>query len=350
MKYKLNNLEYKKFPQDFSKNTQKELLQYAVGPLLYIPATHEKLLEAILKTREASICIDLEDAIGDNTVQQAELNILSCLQQLKTMIASGEITLQELPLIFTRIRSSQQLKDFGTKLGKPLLNLVTGFNLPKFDTSCAQDYLTAFHEVQHLSQENLYFMPIFETEAIMNKKGRIEELEALYQTLKPVQHYILNIRVGATDFSNLFGIRRTISQTIHMVQVIEDCLGDIINIFGKDYVCSAPVWEYFGSNDSDFKETPAWLTGLKNEIVLDQLNGFIGKTCIHPSQLHAVLESLVISEEDYEDALKILGMDETLVGVTKGHLGNKMNEVKTHIKWAKKMINLATIYGVRKSN
>ena len=43
MKYKMNNLEYKKSPQDFSKNTQKELLQYAVGPLLYIPATHEKI-------------------------------------------------------------------------------------------------------------------------------------------------------------------------------------------------------------------------------------------------------------------------------------------------------------------
>ena len=78
--------------------------------------------------------------------------------------------------------------------------------------------------------------------------------------------------------------------------------------------------------------------------------GLLEKTCIHPSQLQAVLESLVISEENYEDALKILGMDETLVGVTKGHMGNKMNEVKTHIKWAKKMINLATIYGVRKSN
>ena len=350
MKYKLNNLEYKKFPQDFSKNTQKELLQYAVGPLLYIPATHEKLLEAILKTREASICIDLEDAIGDNTVQQAELNILSCLQKLKAMLTSGEITLQELPLIFIRIRSSQQLKDFGTKLGKPLLNLLTGFNLPKFDTSCAQDYLTAFQEVNQLGQENLYFMPILETESIMNKNGRIEELEALYRSLEPFQDHILNIRVGATDFSNLFGIRRTISQTIHMVQVIEDCLGDIINIFGKDYICSAPVWEYFGSNESNLKETPAWLTGLKNEIELDKLNGFIGKTCIHPSQLQAVLESLVINEEDYEDALKILGMDETLIGVAKGHMGNKMNEVKTHIKWAKKIIKLATIYGVRKSN
>ena len=84
MKYKLNNLEYKKSPQDFSKNTQKELLQYAVGPLLYIPATHEKLLEAILKTKEASICIDLEDAIGDNTVQQAELNILSFFAKIKS--------------------------------------------------------------------------------------------------------------------------------------------------------------------------------------------------------------------------------------------------------------------------
>ena len=39
-------------------------------------------------------------------------------------------------------------------------------------------------------------------------------------------------------------------------------------------------------------------------------------------------------------------MSNGLIGVTKGYNNNKMNEVATHSKWAKKIINLSEIYGV----
>ena len=37
-----------------------------------------------------------------------------------------------------------------------------------------------------------------------------------------------------------------------------------------------------------------------------------------------------------------------LIGVTKGSAGNKMNEVKTHSNWARKILAIASVYGVKK--
>ena len=43
---------------------------------------------------------------------------------------------------------------------------------------------------------------------------------------------------------------------------------------------SGPVWEYFGEDLQG-----AWAEGLRQELALDRLNGFIGKTAVHPAQL-----------------------------------------------------------------
>lgn len=90
----------------------------------------------------------------------------------------------------------------------------------------------------------------------------------------------MNIRVGGNDFSNLYGLRRNEHQNIYEIGVIRDILANIINVFADTYVVSGPVWEYFKKGSDT-----AWEKGLRKEIELDLLNGFIGKTCIHPSQL-----------------------------------------------------------------
>ena len=81
--------------------------------------------------------------------------------------------------------------------------------------------------------------------------------------------------------------------------------------------------------------------------VFHRINGFIGKTAIHPSQLPIIYESLKVSRADYEDAMKILGWDKGPLGVAKSEGGNRMNEVKVHGKWAKKISILADIYGIK---
>ena len=92
-----------------------------------------------------------------------------------------------------------------------------------------------------------------------------------------------------------------------------------------------------------------WSIGLENELFYDRLNGIIGKTAIHPSQLPYIQQSLIVSESDYSNALQILSMSsQSFVGVKKGTNGNQMNESKTHINWAKKVLALAGIYGIKK--
>ena len=41
-------------------------------------------------------------------------------------------------------------------------------------------------------------------------------------------------------------------------------------------------------------------------------------------------------------------MNKGLIGVAKSSSNNKMNEVKTHSNWAKKIIGLSEVYGVKK--
>ena len=105
--------------------------------------------------------------------------------------------------------------------------------------------------------------------------------------MESVQNFILNIRVGVNDLSNIYGLRCDINHTIYDIGVVRKILVDILAVFAKDYVVAGSVWNYFG----DEKNT-AWADGLKNELALDRLNGFIGKSAIHPSQLPYIFDSL----------------------------------------------------------
>ena len=85
------------------------------------------------------------------------------------------------------------------------------------------------------------------------------------------------------------------------------------------------------------------IDGLMRELVLDQANGFMGKTCIHPSHLNYINGMLAVIEDEYNDAIQILN---TSGGVIKGSKG--MNEVGPHRRWAEKIVMRARAYGVIK--
>lgn len=332
---------------EFNKESSREVLQYAIGGMLYMPATRTKIVQDIIEQKNPdikSICLDLEDSIGDDTVEEALIMLRSTLSKLHTAIEEKTLSINALPLIFIRVRNPEQLKTLKGTLSQVQLNVLTGFNFPKFDSSNAAEYIRAFNELQHKSLTKLYFNPILESKNIMYKQNRLEELAYIQRKLSGFSDHILNIRVGATDFCNIFGIRRKMDQTIYDINVVADCFADIVNFFGKNYVIAGPVWEYFNSQGED----GLWKTGLEKELAFDKLNGFFGKTSIHPVQLPVITESNIIDEEDYNDAMSIMGMGTGLIGVTKSSAGNKMNEVKTHSNWARKILAIASVYGVKK--
>ena len=119
-----------------------------------------------------------------------------------------------------------------------------------------------------------------------------------------------------------------------------DILIDIVTTFGDRYVVSGPVWEYYSGE--------GWDTGLRRELEMDLLNGFIGKTVIHPNQIPVVNEMLRVSVRDYADARAVLNWDAgsgRLVAASAG--ADRMNEYNTHFNWARKIVLRAERYGTR---
>ena len=188
-------------------------------------------------------------------------------------------------------------------------------------------------------------MPILESRMIAEIGSRVRTLTVLKEVIDSMREYVLNVRVGGNDFCNLYGLRRSVRQTIYDIGVVRDILVDILNVFSVDYIVSGPVWEYFG-NDPDGD----WAKGLRSELALDRLNGFVGKTVIHPSQIPLVAESLKVSRSDFDDAEHILHWEDTTLGVAKSADGSRMSEVNCLGRWADRVSALGRIYGIREDS
>ncbi len=312
-----------------------ELLPYKLGGLLYAPAIYSGAAKKIISgeipcLKSAALC--LEDAIRDEALPDAERELKAALYEI------GNSGKSDLPLIFVRIRTPRHLRHIHELLGKEE-SVLTGYILPKFDMSNANEYselITRFRG----ENKRLYIMPILESRMIALSSKRAEVLCEIKAALDDIRPAVLNVRVGGNDLSNLYGLRRPVDRTIYDLGVVRDILIDIINVFGEEYVVSGAVWEYFGGGGE-------WEKGLRRELMLDRLNGFIGKTAVHPSQLPVIYDCMRVSRSDYEDAKKILSWDDDRRGVGKSADGSRMNEVKCHGKWAEKVLKLAKVYGIK---
>lgn len=315
----------------------EEELPYSVGALLYCPATNERLAEHVAQGafgKPYSLALCLEDSIGDTAVEQAEAQTAETLRLLKQYREEGAFYL---PKIFIRVREPEQI---GRLLAAIDASLVTGFVLPKFCERNAEAYLRQMEEGEASLGRRLYAMPILESRELTDLRRRRKELFRVKDYLDGAGEQILNIRVGGNDLCNVFGIRRHWRDTIYDMGPVADILKDIVAVFSRDYVVSGPVWEYFSGE--------GWQEGLRRELRLDRLNGFVGKTVIHPNQIAVVNESLMVDAADRDDAERILGWGEGEgLMVEKNASSQRMTEVKTHGRWAKRTAILARIYGVR---
>ena len=358
MRHQKHNPGFKfvKEPIEFDKYTDLETLRFCLGATLYMPATKD-FSESIINNRFpglTTMVMCFEDAIAEEDVPAAEQNALVVLEKLNRAIEAGELDRKDLPLIFFRTRNLEQFHHFGEMLKAEFTPLITGFNFPKFNSADGAEHFAYLAELNERFDDILYGMPILEGVEIAYKETRIDELVKVRRILEDYIGLVLNVRVGATDFSSCFSVRRGIDYTIY----------DILNTFSRnnDFVLSGPVWEYFAVNKSmKFSEVNVSeksllarnpiindaVDGLLREIVLDRANGFVGKTIIHPSHLNYVNSMLAVVEEEYNDAMQILGAGG---GVVKGEgaRSNKMNEIRPHTSWAKKIVARATVYGVIK--
>jgi citrate lyase beta subunit len=359
-------------PEVLHRASDPGLLAVALGATLYSPATRSALAQGIRKQARSgclSTVICLEDAVPDDQVAAAEENLLAALVELAAVDDPGE-----LPLIFIRCRTPEQLLDVGRRAGAAL-GVVYGFVLPKFENETGRG--RAFLEALQLLNEDsgrtqdpdaqaLRAMPIIEDPVTTHLQSRVRVLTDNLALISEFRELVLCVRLGATDMSSAFGLRRSRDLTIYNVKVVANIIGDVVNIFGRPedgWVISGPVWEHFVNTERvlrpQLRSTPFEavnegelrqrilmenLDGLIREIELDQANGLLGKTVIHPSHVPVVHSMCVVSHEEYLDALDIAG--NVGGGVKASSYGNKMNELKPHRPWAERTLLRARAFGV----
>lgn len=343
-------------PQPFDRTTPRERLAYALGATLYIPATRADLAGTV-RRRQAdgvlSMVIDLEDAVADHA---AHLAVDRTVAALATLAAESA----PLPLLFVRPRTTADTVRLLDALG-PGIEALTGVVLPKFSAESGTTALAA------AAERGLYAMPVLETPEIVYRESRDAELGGITEVLSRHRESVLAVRIGATDMSALFGIRRDRDLTIYDVHVVAETISAVINRLsrsnGTGFVVTGPVWEYFADHERMFRPllraTPFErshaarfreqlvgrdLDGLLRETALDRANGLHGKTVIHPSHVAAVHALSSVTHEEHQDALDIMAGDTG--GVEASSYRNKMNEKKPHRNWARRTLISADLFGV----
>ena len=350
-------------PENFNKYTEHGLLRYCLGATMYMPGFKDFLQPILTKKYPGltSMVMCFEDACKEELVPDAENNVLNILNELDNEVNNGTIGFDDIPLIIVRVRNLQQFQNFAEKLTKRQVHFLTAFNFPKFTKTNGEDYFAYLKILNHKFGEVIYGMPILESKEMAYRETRDAELMGVKSILDRYKELVLNVRVGGTDWSSVFGVRRGINYTIYDIMTVTDCLKDVLNVFSRnnDYSVSGPVWEYFrAKKDMKFGNMPKSINtslfkqktlvndaidGLLRELLLDKANGFIGKTIIHPTHIPYVNGMLAVTKEVYEDSLQIMN---TSGGVVKSVGGNKMNEIGPHRCWAEKILMRAKAYGV----
>ncbi|MFF4540744.1 HpcH/HpaI aldolase/citrate lyase family protein [Streptomyces aureus] len=357
-------------PGVFTSDSPARVLAAALGATLYSPATRPTLADDIIKqtTRGVvSMVLCLEDSIDDAEVTGAEENLVRQFTDLASRPEAGE-----LPLLFVRVRFPEQIPDLVRRIG-PAVRLLSGFVMPKFTEERGTPFLEALATAEADSGRRLFAMPVLESPELLYRESRVETLEGIFRAVDKYRDRVLALRLGVTDFCSSYGLRRAPDMTAYDVQVVASVIADVVNMLGRadgsGFTVTGPVWEYFRVPERMFKpqlrRSPFLegqadelrerllehaMDGLLREIALDQANGLMGKTCIHPSHVPPVHALSVVSHEEFSDAQDILRPERGGGGVLRSAYTNKMNEVKPHRAWAERTLLRAEVFGVARED
>ncbi|MEU0250055.1 HpcH/HpaI aldolase/citrate lyase family protein [Streptomyces sp. NPDC006235] len=352
-------------PCTFTADSPAWLLSAALGATLYSPATRTRLADDILKQAGrgvVSMVLCLEDSIDDAEVGPGEENLVRQLTALADRPGA------DLPLLFIRVRAPEQIPDLVRRLG-PAVRLLSGFVLPKFTEERGIPFLEALARAEAEGGRRLFAMPVLESPELLYRESRVATLEGIFRAVDKYRDRVLALRLGVTDFCSSYGLRRGPDMTAYDVQIVASVIADVVNMLGRadgtGFTVTGPVWEYFRVQERMFKpqlrQSPFLevqaaelrekliehaMDGLLREISLDQANGLLGKTCIHPSHVLPVHALSVVSHEEFSDAEDILRPERGGGGVLRSAYTNKMNEVKPHRAWAERTLLRAEVFGV----
>lgn len=288
----------------------------SLGATLYMPATRSDLWPVVKGEKYPelrSLVVCLEDAVSEHELEFAKYNLRTLLLRLK-----NEPRGVDAPMLFVRPRHLEMAKELAQWSDIVLLD---GMVLPKFSLKNLVSW-------QQLLPPSLQVMPTLESAETFDPWAMRELRQALQQDFRTV----LVLRIGGNDLLNCLALRRPEKNTIYQTP-IGQLIGTLCGQFlPHGFALSAPVCEHY----SQFKV-------LQEELSLDLQHGLSGKTIIHPSQISIVHQAYQVDEFELTQAQKILAQDARAVFSFQG----TMLEPATHRSWAERILQRASIYGLR---
>ncbi|WP_445769178.1 HpcH/HpaI aldolase/citrate lyase family protein [Rheinheimera sp.] len=295
-----------------------EISPYALGATLYMPATRHDLFDIVMNQKIAglrSLVICLEDSVSETDVEMGIANLCSLMEKIER--CGGR---KDTPLTFIRPRTplmAQRLNNI------EVIHQADGFVLPKLD-------LTNLGQWQHAVEgSSLLLMPTLETKEVFDPVAMVELRDAINASIKK---RVLALRIGGNDLMGCLGLRRSAGHTLYKTPM-GYVISMLVGVMGSaGYALTAPVFERLDSQSI-----------LEEELEMDVIQGLVGKTAIHPTQINIIHDALRVNVEDLNSARMIL--TDGALAVFKH--SNAMCEPATHLQWARSIVERAQWHGVR---
>lgn len=300
----------------------KVISPFMLGATLYMPATRGDLADTILHNKIPelrSLVVCLEDAVNEEDIALALANLHQLLAELAR--SSAETAIHRGPLVFIRPRTAAMARDL---VSKYTLEGIDGFVLPKFTLTT----LPLWWDI--ISSTHLVMMPTLETQDVYDVRAMSELAEQLEQ--HPCRSRILALRIGGNDLMSLISLRHPRDLTLY-----DGPMGYVVKMLvavfaSRGFSLTAPVCEQIDNTQL-----------LEREVALDIVHGLVGKTAIHPTHLEVIHRALMVEQDEYEDALRILNSTQA-VFKSQG----AMCEPATHKSWASAILDRSKYCGIAK--
>lgn len=352
-------------PSDFDIITKKSDLRYCLGATLYLPAT-KYIAPYLLEKRYThltSYAMCFENLIHEKNISIAEKTVLNTLRTLKMAEDENRIQKNDLPLFFIHVKDYIQFEEYYNTLvnEKDIMKYISGFILPKFSSKNACFYIDTMSKIRK-DYPHIFALPIIENNEIISLTSRVDELIALESIISKHKEMILGIKLSGSYITSVLGTRLYESMSIYDIgisaSIIYDIINSFINLSIDDISIYATSWDKkitsyhslaksangFDENRIIFNHPfthDSSIDGFIREVLLDRLNGCVGKTVFYPNQISIVNALYSVNKKEYDLACEIISDRKNI---------NSTNDQIKNYKWAKKIMSLSRIYGVLKDN
>ncbi len=239
---------------------------------LFVPASRPELFEKALNSQADALSFDLEDAVLEQHKDEAR-------QQLGNFL-DGLDPASHTKTIIVRINDMGTVW-FNDDLQACMVEAVDLINIPKIETAeQMQDFFVAFDKVAGVLDKPPAILVNIETPLALINAASIAATD----------RRITGLQLGLGDLFEPLGIHRYEPANVHQVMMSLRLAAGSAGVYAYDTA-------YTDIRNSE---------GYRKEAELARSLGFLGKTCIHPSQIAIANEVFAPSAQEIEWARKVV--------------------------------------------